>query len=612
MNLSNVEDLIAAFGGAARLSELLAQHFPQEKVSRAAIYKWRQRQLIPAPQLQKIMRLAKIQGLALDINGLFVERDALASSNMSDSQIELKRSSTMSANQRLVIFDTTLRDGEQSPGAAMSRDEKVRIARQLEKLGVDVIEAGFAAASPGDAEAIRAVAAAVKNVTVCSLARANERDVRAAGEAIAAAPKRRIHTFIATSPIHMEKKLRMTPDEVVEAAVAAVKIAKEYTDDVEFSAEDAVRSDTDFLVRIFEAVIEAGATTINVPDTVGYSIPNVWAEKMRALIERTRGSDRVIWSTHCHNDLGLAVANSLAAVQAGFRQVECTINGLGERAGNASLEEIVMAIQTRKDVFGIETNIDATQIVPTSKLVSTITGYPVQPNKAIVGANAFSHESGIHQDGVLKHRETYEIMSAESVGWSTNRLTLGKLSGRNAFKTKLSELGIVLPSEEALNDAFARFKDLADRKREIFDEDLQALFGFDLGGVESEDWKLISLRVLSETGEQPLAQMTLSYCGEEKTTEANGSGPVDAVFKAIEQLAQSQTALLLYSVNAITSGTDSQGEVTVRLQRDDRVVNGQGADTDIISASAKAYLSALNKLSKEQSINPQLAAEGHI
>lgn len=598
--MSNVNALIEAFGGTKTLATRLSEHFPHEPCSRAAIYKWQQRQQIPAQHLKNMVQLAQILGISLDMNVFFSAQAQKAAS--------FRRVSSMNQSNRVIIFDTTLRDGEQSPGAAMSREEKVRIARQLEKLGVDVIEAGFAAASPGDAEAIRAVAEAVNEVTVCSLARANERDIRAAGEAIAPAKHRRIHTFIATSPIHMEKKLRMQPDEVVAAAVAAVKWAKEYTDDVEFSAEDAVRSDVDFLVRVFEAVIEAGATTINVPDTVGYSIPSVWADMMRTLIERTRGSDRVVWSTHCHNDLGLAVANSLAAVQAGFRQVECTINGLGERAGNASLEEIVMAIQTRKDILGVETGIDTTQIVPTSKLVSTITGYPVQPNKAIVGANAFSHESGIHQDGVLKHRETYEIMSAESVGWSANRLTLGKLSGRNAFKTKLSELGIILPSEEALNDAFARFKDLADRKREIFDEDLQALLGEDLGGAESEDWKLISLRVTSETGELPLAALTISDKGVEKTIEANGSGPVDAAFKAIESLANSQAELLLYSVNAITSGTDSQGEVTVRLQRDERVVNGQGADTDIIVASAKAYLSALNKLQKEQSINPQLAA----
>lgn len=501
-------------------------------------------------------------------------------------------------NNRLYIFDTTLRDGEQSPGAAMTRDEKIRIARQLEKLGVDIIEAGFAAASPGDADAIRAVAQVIKESTVCSLARANERDVRAAGEAVKPAARGRIHTFIATSPIHMEKKLRMQPDEVVDAAVKAVKLAREYTDDVEFSAEDAVRSDMDFLVRIFDAVIRAGAKTINVPDTVGYSIPSLWGERMRELIAKVPGADQVIWSTHCHNDLGMAVANSLAAVLGGARQVECTINGLGERAGNASLEEIVMSVRTRRDIFGLETGIDTTQIVPTSKLVSTITGYPVQPNKAIVGANAFSHESGIHQDGVLKHRETYEIMSAESVGWTHNKLTLGKLSGRNAFRSRLQELGILPDSEEALNASFARFKDLADKKREIFDEDLFALIG-ESDIEEPERYKLIALKVVSETGEVPHATLVLSDGNEEKHTEATGSGPVDATFKAIETIAQSAAKLELYSVNAITSGTDSQGEVTVRLSHEDRIINGQGADTDIIIASAKAYISALNRLVSE-------------
>ncbi|QSI78341.1 MULTISPECIES: 2-isopropylmalate synthase [Niveibacterium] len=507
---------------------------------------------------------------------------------------------------RLVIFDTTLRDGEQSPGAAMTRDEKLRIARQLERLKVDVIEAGFAAASPGDAEAIRAIAEVIKDSTVCSLARANERDVRAAGEAIRPAARGRIHTFIATSPIHMEKKLRMQPDQVVEAAVAAVKLALQYTDDVEFSAEDAVRSEMDFLVRIFDAVIKAGAKTINVPDTVGYAVPALWGDRFRSLIERVPGADKVIWSTHCHNDLGMAVANSLAAVQAGARQVECTINGLGERAGNASLEEVVMAVRTRPDVFAVETGIDASQIVACSKLVSTITGYPVQPNKAIVGANAFSHESGIHQDGVLKHRETYEIMRPEDVGWTTNRLTLGKLSGRNAFRKRLEELGIVIESEEQLNHAFARFKDLADKKSEIFDEDLQALMSDEAQELEREHYKLVSARFHSETGETPTAALTLAVDGQEVKSESEGSGPVDAAFRAIEAVAKSGATLQLYSVNAITTGTDAQGEVTVRLSRESRVVNGQGADTDIIIASAKAYLNALNKLQAgSEKLNPQ-------
>jgi 2-isopropylmalate synthase len=507
----------------------------------------------------------------------------------------------------LIIFDTTLRDGEQSPGASMNKEEKIRIARQLEKLGVDVIEAGFAAASPGDADAILSISKIIEHATVCSLARANERDVRAAGEAIKLAKSGRIHIFIATSPIHMEKKLRMTPDQVVEVAVKAVKLGLEYTDNVEFSAEDAVRSEMDFLVRVFDAVIQAGAKTINVPDTVGYSLPVLWGERIRQLIEHVPNSDKVIWSTHCHNDLGMASANSLAAVMNGARQVECTINGLGERAGNASLEEVVMAVKTRRDIFTCDMRIDTTQIVPTSKLVSSITGYPVQPNKAIVGANAFAHESGIHQDGVLKHRETYEIMRAEDVGWSTNKLTLGKLSGRNAFRTRLQELGIVLASEEALNAAFARFKDLADRKHEIFDEDLQALANEEVVAHVSEHYRLVSMRAHSETGELPIAKVVISVGGQERTAEMQGGGPVDATFKAIEQIVQSGTELLLYSVNNITSGTDAQGEVTVRLARGGRVVNGQGADTDIVVASAKSYLNALNKLhSGTERAHPQV------
>ena len=512
------------------------------------------------------------------------------------------------AQEKLIIFDTTMRDGEQSPGAAMTGEEKLRIARQLERMRVDVIEAGFPASSDGDFEAVRAVARAIRNSTICGLARANELDVRRCGEAVKEAKSPRVHTFIATSPIHMEKKLRMEPSSVIDQAVRSVKWAREYTDDVEFSPEDAGRSDIDFLCRIIEQVIKAGATTINVPDTVGYTLPDQFGGLIRTLRERIPNSDKAIWSVHCHNDLGLAVANSLSAVLNGARQVECTINGLGERAGNASLEEIVMAVRTRQDMFSCDTGIDATQIVPASKLVSGITGYPVQPNKAIVGANAFAHESGIHQDGVLKHRETYEIMSAEAVGWSTNRLTLGKLSGRNAFRTRLLELGIELASEEALNAAFKRFKDLADKKREIFDEDLQALISEEgIDHVESEHYRLVSLTAHSETGELPYARIVVAENGVERRSEALGSGPVDASFKAIESVVASGAELLLYSVNNITTGTDSQGEVTVRLARDGRIVNGQGADTDIVVASAKAYLNALNKLhSKEVRVNPQL------
>ncbi len=508
---------------------------------------------------------------------------------------------------QLIIFDTTLRDGEQSPGAAMTREKKIRIARQLEKLGVDIIEAGFAAASQGDFEAVRAVAETIKESTVCSLARAIENDVRRAGEAIQPAQSGRIHTFIATSPIHMQHKLHMTPDQVVERAVSAVKWALEYTDDVEFSAEDAVRSDVDFLVRVFDAVIQAGARTLSVVDTVGYSIPALWGERIQQLIARVPNSDKVIWSTHCHNDLGMAVANSLAAVMAGARQVECTINGLGERAGNASLEEIVMAVKTRRDVFNLDTRIDTAQIVPTSKLVSIVTGYPVQPNKAIVGANAFAHESGIHQDGVIKHRETYEIMRAEDVGWNANKLSLGKLSGRSALRQRFNELNIEWTSEQAFDNAFQRFKDLADRKHEIFDEDLQALVNEEATTQVSEYYRLVSMRAHSETGVLPTAKIVINSGDVEKQAEAQGGGPVDATFKAIEHIVHSGTELQLYSVNNITSGTDAQGEVTVRLSKGGRIVNGQGADPDIVVASAKAYLNALNKLhGKRERAHPQL------
>jgi 2-isopropylmalate synthase len=499
-------------------------------------------------------------------------------------------------NDPLIIFDTTLRDGEQSPGASMTRDEKIRIARQLERMRVDVIEAGFPAASPGDFEAVKAVAEIVTESTVCGLARAVDKDIDRAAEAIKPAKRGRIHTFIATSPIHMQHKLRMTPEQVLERAVQMVKRARNHTDDVEFSAEDAVRSDLDFLCRVFEAAIAAGARTINVPDTVGYSIPHLWGERMRTLIERVPNSDQAVWSTHCHNDLGLAVANSLAAVLNGARQVECTVNGLGERAGNAALEEIVMAVRTRRDLFTCDTRLDTTQIVPASRLVSGITGFPVQPNKAIVGANAFAHESGIHQDGVIKKRETYEIMRAEDVGWSANRMVLGKHSGRNAFKQRLKELNIEFRTEQELNVAFDRFKDLADKKHEIFDEDLQALVTEADLEQENEHLKLVSLRVCSQTGETPFADVTLAVNGVERKAGAAGGGPVDASFKAIDAIVGNHGQLLLYSVNNITSGTDSQGEVTVRLDQGGRIVNGHGADTDIVIASAKAYLNALNKL----------------
>jgi len=501
----------------------------------------------------------------------------------------------VASKDKLIIFDTTLRDGEQSPGASMTRDEKVRIAKSLERMKVDIIEAGFPMASIGDFESVQAVATAVEDSTVCGLARALDKDIDRAGEALKPAKSARIHTFIATSPIHMKSKLRMTEDQVVEQAVAAVKRAKEFTDNVEFSPEDAGRSEFDFLCRVIEAVIKAGARTINIPDTVGYNIPHQFGNLVGRLIENIPNSDKAIFSVHCHNDLGLAVANSLSAVLHGARQVECTINGLGERAGNASLEEVVMAVQTRQDVFNCETGLDTTQIVPTSRMVSTITGFPVQPNKAIVGANAFAHESGIHQDGVLKARETYEIMRAEDVGWAANKIVLGKHSGRNAFRTRLDELGVIFDNEEDLNKAFANFKDLADRKHEIFDEDLHALVS-ETAYENNEYCKLVALTAHSESGKTPHAEIILSVDGEEKTSSSSGGGPVDATFCAIEDIVASKAQLQLYSVNNITTGTDSQGEVTVRLQKAGRIVNGHGSDTDIVMASAKAYLHALNKL----------------
>ncbi|MFN0299719.1 MAG: 2-isopropylmalate synthase [Burkholderiales bacterium] len=513
--------------------------------------------------------------------------------------------------ERLIIFDTTMRDGEQSPGASMTREEKVRIARQLERLRVDVIEAGFPASSPGDFEAVKAVAKTIKDSTVCGLARANDRDIGRAIEALKGAKSWRVHTFIATSPLHMDKKLRMSPEQVHEQARLAVRYARQHCDDVEFSPEDGSRSGVDFLCRVLEDVIKEGARTVNIADTVGYGVPEQFGEFVRTLRTRVPNSDKAVWSVHCHNDLGMAVANSLAGVHiGGARQVECTINGLGERAGNTSLEEVVMAIHTRADFYKLATGIEKSQIVPASRLVSQITGFLVQPNKAVVGANAFAHASGIHQDGVLKQRETYEIMRAQDVGWTTNRIVLGKLSGRNAFKQRLKELGIELESEESINAAFQRFKELADKKSEIFDEDIHALASEDVTGAEKEHFKLVSMSQHSETGERPQAEIVLHVGATEQHAASDGSGPVDATFKAIESIVKSGAELALYSVNAVTQGTESQGEVTVRLARGGRIVNGVGADTDIIVASAKAYLSALNKLlSDSDRLNPQFAVE---
>ena len=511
-------------------------------------------------------------------------------------------------SDRLIIFDTTLRDGEQSPGASMTRDEKLRIAKQLERLKVDVIEAGFAASSNGDFDAVKAIAQHVKDSVVCSLARANDRDIARAAEALEPARAKRIHTFIATSALHMEKKLRLSPDQVYEQARLAVRFARKFTDDVEFSPEDGSRSDPDFLCRVLEAVIDEGARTINIPDTVGYAVPELFAQMIIDLRRRVPNSDKAIWSVHCHNDLGMAVANSLAAVrQAGARQIECTINGLGERAGNTSLEEVVMAVKTRKDYFGLEVGIDTQHIVAASRMVSQTTGFVVQPNKAVVGANAFAHASGIHQDGVLKARDTYEIMRAEDVGWSANKIVLGKLSGRNAFKQRLQDLGVVLESESEVNHAFARFKELADRKSEIFDEDILALVSDESVTSEKEQYGFVSLSQRSETGEMPQAQIVITVDGKEVRSASSGNGPVDASLKAIESHVKSGAEMVLYSVNAISGSTESQAEVTVRLQNSGRVVNGVGADPDIVVASAKAYLSALNKL---HSKSDRVAAQG--
>ena len=499
---------------------------------------------------------------------------------------------------RLYIFDTTLRDGEQAPGATMTREEKVRIAKMLEKMRVDVIEAGFPASSPGDFEAVKAIADVVKTSKVAGLCRAHEKDIRIAADALKNAAHPRLHIFLATSPIHMEKKLCMTPDQVVERAVEAVKLGKTLVDDIEFSAEDAGRSEVDFLCRIFEAVIEAGATTINVPDTVGYTMPSQFAELIEELIRRVPNSSQAIWSVHCHNDLGLATANSLAAVSAGARQVECTINGLGERAGNAALEEVVMAVHTRQDYFDCNTQLDTTQIAPTSRLVSAITGFPVQPNKALVGANAFLHASGIHQDGILKDPSTYEIIHPETVGWTVNRLVLGKLSGRNALKTKLLELEIEL-SDSELDSVFARFKQLADKKREIYDDDLRALVAEGMHETQRDGFKIDQFEVHSETGKMPHAKITLvDDQGVAHTGASDGSGPVDAILKAINAIVKSPAELELFAVSNITNGTESQGEVTIRLRHKTHTVNGAGADTDIVVASAKAYLNALARLSQ--------------
>ena len=503
--------------------------------------------------------------------------------------------STQTDSNRVYIFDTTMRDGEQSPGASMNLSEKLRIAELLEEMGVDIIEAGFPIASDGDFEAVNEIAKLVKNATVCGLARSGRMDIERCAEAIKPAERSRIHTFISTSQLHMKYKLQMEPDEVHQAVIDSVTLARNFTDDVEWSPEDGSRTDHDFLCQTVESAISAGATTVNIPDTVGYAIPNEFGALIEMLFNRVPNIDKAIVSVHCHNDLGLAVANSLAAVSAGARQIECTINGLGERAGNAAMEEIVMALRTRQDSMPYTNNIKTEHITKASRLVSTVTGFTVQPNKAIVGANAFAHEAGIHQDGVLKNAATYEIMTPESVGLSESKLVLGKHSGRHAFREKLTELGYTL-GDNAVQDAFKRFKDLADLKKDVFDEDIVALV--DETVVRTNDRiRLTSLEVLCGTEHRPpRATLSLDVDGEVKSTEMTGDGPVDAIFSGIKELTSKTPHLQLYQVHAVTQGTDAQAEVTVRLEENGKTVNGQGADTDTMVASARAYINALNKL----------------
>lgn len=509
-------------------------------------------------------------------------------------------------DNRVRIFDTTLRDGEQSPGASMNVEEKIMVAKQLARLGVDVIEAGFAFSSPGDFDAVRRVALEVEGPIVCSLARAKPEDIDAAAGALKGAAKPRIHTFISTSDIHLTHQFRLTRAEAKKRAVEMVERARGYVEDVEFSAMDASRTEPAYLYEVIEAVVNAGASTINIPDTVGYALPGSFGALIKGIRENVRNIDRAIISVHCHNDLGLAVANSLEAVINGARQVECTINGIGERAGNASLEEIVMILKTRKDLLGLETSINTEQIYPASRLVSGITGISVQPNKAIVGDNAFAHESGIHQDGLLKDKSTYEIMRPESVGISRSTLVMGKHSGRHAFKERLKELGFDL-SGESLDKAFERFKVLADKKKEVFDEDLEALVQDEVLRLEMPDrFRLLSLNVRSGTSTAPVAEVELEVDGRQVKETGGGDGPVDAAYKTIARITGTGSTLLKYTVNAITGGTDAQGEVSVRIKEGSHIVLGQGSHTDIIVASARAYVNALNRLEhkkKEQKEN---------
>jgi 2-isopropylmalate synthase len=501
----------------------------------------------------------------------------------------------MSDRKKIIIFDTTLRDGEQSPGASMNIEEKLRIAHQLEKLNVDVIEAGFPIASIGDFEAVKRIAETIKGPQIAGLCRASDNDIDRAWEALKAAGDRgRIHTFIATSDIHMERKLQMAPEKVLAKAVQAVKRAAGYTKNVEFSCEDAVRTRIEFLAEVVEAVIDAGATTVNIPDTVGYAIPHEFYETISYLMQNVPNIDKAVLSVHCHNDLGLAVANSLAAIRAGAGQVECTINGIGERAGNCSLEEVVMALKTRHDIMPYTTDINTEHIYAASRLLSTVTGIVVQPNKAIVGANAFAHEAGIHQHGILMDKETYEIMTPESIGLKQNKLVLGKHSGRHAFVARLKDLGYDLPKED-IEKAFVRFKALADQKKEIFDEDIDAIIADEIIRYE-EKYKLKQMNVSSGSFAAPTATIEMEVLGEMKKTAVIGAGPVDAAFRAIKELTGTSSELKHFAVGAITGGTDAQGECTVRLEENGREVLGQGSHEDIIVASAKAYINALNKM----------------
>ncbi len=504
-------------------------------------------------------------------------------------------SNSSSDKDRIVIFDTTLRDGEQCPGASMTFEEKLEVAELLEEMGVDIIEAGFPIASQGDFEAVHEIAKrAGDNVTIAGLARAISGDIARAGEAVRVAKRARIHTFVSTSPIHLAHQMRKTEEQVLDIISATVAQARNLVEDVEWSAMDATRTPIEYLVRTVDAAIKAGATTINLPDTVGYAVPEEYAAMFREVIERVPDSDKAIFSTHCHNDLGLAVANSLAGIAGGARQIECTINGLGERAGNAALEEIVMAIRTRRDVMPYDTRIDATMLTRASKLVSNVSAFPVQYNKAIVGRNAFAHESGIHQDGMLKNAETYEIMTPESVGVKATSLVMGKHSGRHAFRSKLKELGYEV-GDNQLEDAFKRFKDLADRKKHVYDEDIEALIGDEVA-TAAESIRLLSLTVIAGTGGAAKAIISLDVEGAHVTKEVTGNGPVDAIFNAIKAIVPHEANLSLYQVHAVTEGTDAQAEVSVRLEEDGKSVTGKGADPDTMVASAKAYLSSLNKL----------------